>query len=126
MKTRPEIIQALIAPAHEAAAANIMSSDLASAFADIYDAAGHFDDPDKLSQLIYGARSAELLMPDYAQLFRSIAAVAQDELLTRHRRYVKDAYRLKTEAAHAWLVDYLGSSSLADIIEGEVEREADN
>lgn len=126
MKTRREIIQALIAPAHEAAAANIMSSDLASAFADIYDAAGHFDDPDKLSQLIYGARSAELLMPDYAQLFRSIAAVAQDELLTRHRRYVKDAYRLKTEAAHAWLVDYLGSSSLADIIKGEVEREADN
>jgi len=116
----------LIAPAHEAAAANIMSSDLASAFADIYDAAGHFDDHDKLSQLIYGARSAELLMPDYAQLFRSIAAVAQDELLTRHRRYVKDAYRLKTEAARAWLVDYLGSSSLADIIKGEVEREADN
>lgn len=126
MKTPQEIISSLIAPAHETAEADIMSGDLASAFADIYDAAEHFDDPDKLSQLIYGARSAELLMPDYAQLFRSIAAVAQDELLTRHRRYVKETYRLKVEADRAWLVDYLGSSSLADIIEGEVEREADN
>lgn len=126
MKTRQKIIRALIAPAHEAAEAGIMSGDLASAFADIYDAAGHFDDPDKLSQLILGARSAELLMPDYAQLFRSIAAVAQDELLTRHRKFVKEAYRLKIDAARVWLVDYLGSASLADVIEGEVERETDH
>lgn len=126
MKTRQEIVRALVAPAHEAAEAGIMSGDLASAFADIYDAAGHFDDPAMLSKLIFGARSAEMLMPSYSQLFRSIAVIAQDELLTRHRKFVKEAYRLKIDAARAWLIDYLGSEPLADVIEKEIEREIDN
>lgn len=124
MKTRSEIVRALIAPAREAAEAGEFSPELAEALGEIYDSAGDFDEPEKLSRLIFGARSAELLLPAYAQLFSSIAAVAQDELLTRHRRHVKDAYRLKTESARAWLVDYLGSEALADVIEREIENEA--
>lgn len=124
MKTRQEIIRALIAPAREAADAG--NSELIEVLADIYGLAGHFDEPDELAQLIYAARSASMMMPSHAQLFTSIAAITQDELLTRHRAHVKELYRLKTESARAWLEDYLGSSALADVIEREVENEVDN
>ena len=124
MKSRQEIIRALLEPAR--AAADAGNKPLLEALTEIYEGAGHFESPDGISSLIFAARTAEALMPDYASLFLSIASVAQDELLTRHRGYVEELYRMKTESARAWLEDFLGSSALADVIEREIENETHN
>lgn len=124
MKTRSEIIRALIEPVQRAQATGRLDEELGEVLADIYDLAGHVEDPDELSKLIFLARSAALLLPEFEQLFKSIATIAQDEIMTRHRSALKERLKLKIEITHAWLVEYLGSELLANIIEAEARNEA--
>lgn len=124
MKTRSEIIRALIEPVKAALLAGKLEGDLAEVLTDIYNLAGHNDNPDELAKLIYAARSAAFMQPEYDQIFRSIASIAQDELLTRHRAAIKNVYRLKKDLAHAWLSEYVGSEELARSIAREVEDES--
>lgn len=121
MKTRSEIIRALIEPVQVALSNGKLHSELADVLTDIYELAGRNDVPDELSKLIYSARSAALMQPEFDQLFRSIASIAQDELLTRHRASIKAAYKLKQDLAYAWLSEYVGSEDLAKSIAREVE-----
>lgn len=124
MKTRTEIIRALVEPVQAALSTGKLHSELAEALTDIYELAGRNDVPDEISKLIYAARSASLMQPEFDQLFRSIASIAQDELLTRHRATVKATYKLKKDIALAWLVEYVGSEDLAMSIAREVDYDA--
>lgn len=126
MKTRSEIIRALIEPVNAAVSAGKLNDELGGVLADIYEFAGHNDIPDDLSKLIYAARSASLMQPEFDQLFRSIASIAQDELLTRHRATIKAQYKLKRDIAYAWLTEYVGSEQLAMALVREIEDEANS
>lgn len=126
MNTRSEIIRKLIESVQIAQATGRLDDALGDVLVDIYELAGRVEDLDELSKLIFLAHSAALLLPECAQIFKSIAAIAQDEIMTRHRSALKGRLKLKIEITHAWLVEFLGSELLATTLENEVRNEADH